>query len=251
MNIAVNIGNSSLRISAAAHGESKIWRIPAGNGTAAAELKTILSGVPEQIEHGILASVNPELTESVFQVLKDFCRFPPVLAQLPDNFLLDYSGYRKGLGIDRAICCEAAFLQTPPPFIVVDFGTATTVNVIDRKKRFLGGAIMPGIHMAFSALAGGTAQLPELSVLSDAPLIGQSTQDGMLAGVVRGAALYLDSAVSHIWEEYHMTGSVIVTGGSAEAVLPYLQTPHRHDPNLILKGLHALLNRKIEKGGTI
>lgn len=251
MNIAVNIGNSSLRISTAAHGESGTWRIPAENGTAVAELTTILSGLPEQIEHGILASVNPKLTESVLRVLTDFCRFPPVLARLPDGFRLDYSGYRAGLGIDRAICCEAAFLQTPPPFIVVDFGTATTVNVVDREKRFLGGAILPGIRMALSALSGGTAQLPELSALSDAPLIGQSTQGGMMAGVVRGAALYLDSAVSRIEEEYHMTGSVIITGGNAEAVLPYLQTPHHHDPNLILKGLQALLNRKTEKGGTI
>jgi len=243
MNIAVNIGNSSLRIAAFTRGEPKIWRIPVRSETVMEELEAALSGFSGQIEHGILSSVNPKLTQPVYRILSDFCQSSPILAQLPGGFLLDYSGYQGDLGIDRAICCEAAFLQTPPPFIVVDFGTATTVNVIDSKKRFSGGAILPGIRMALCALSSGTAQLPNLSSLSDAPLIGQSTKDGIMAGVVRGAALYLDSAVSQIFEELLMTGSVILTGGNANAVLPYLQTPYRHDPDLILKGLQALLDR--------
>lgn len=251
MDIAVNIGNSSLRIAVLTYGEPKTWRIPVRSKTAVAELTAILSGLSELPEYGILSSVNPKLTESVYRVLSDFCRSSPVLAQLPTGFLLDYSGYQGGLGIDRAICCEAAFLQMPPPFIVADFGTATTVNVINCKKRFYGGAILPGIRMALSALSGETAQLPNLTILSAAPLIGQSTKDSIMAGVVHGAALYLDSVVSHIWEELHMTGSVIITGGNADAVLPYLRTPYRHDPDLILKGLQALLDRTKEMGGNL
>lgn len=245
MNIAVNIGNSSLRIALLSHGEPKTWRIPVQSETVFEELAAILTPYTGRIEQGIIGSVNPKLNEPVCRVLTDCCRTAPVFAQLPDGFLLDYSGYCGKLGIDRAICCEAAFLRTPPPFVVVDFGTATTVNVIDCKKRFAGGAILPGIRMALSALSSDTAQLPALSALSDAPLIGQSTEAGMLAGVVRGAALYLDSAISHIFRDLHMTGRVIITGGNAEAVLPYLQTPYRHDPDLILKGLQALLDRTI------
>lgn len=243
MNIAVNIGNSSLRMALFSRGEPQIWQLPVHSETLTEELERILSAFSGRIRNGILASVNPKLTDPVFRVLTEFCTYPPVSAELPTSFLLDYSGYRGNLGIDRAICCEAAFLVLPPPFIVVDFGTATTVNVIDSKKRFSGGAILPGIRMALAALSGGTAQLPALSALSDAPLIGQSTVDGMLAGVVHGAALYVDSAVSKIFARLHTTGSVLITGGNAGAVLPYLQTPHRHDPDLILKGLHALLNR--------
>jgi len=244
VNLAIDIGNSTIRVATALEQQiGEVWQISSKTKDVAGELVQILARLKKPVQKSIIASVKPELNNTVYHVVRSFCRSEPVFASLKQGFSLDYSCYEGLLGIDRALCCEAANQLTAPPFVVVDLGTATTINLVDENRRFRGGLIFPGVQMGLAALANNTALLPPVQPEPAVPLIGQNTRECLLAGAVHGTALFLDKAIAKIWSQLGREGATVITGGSAPVITPHLETRSILEPNLLVKGLFTVLNR--------
>lgn len=162
------------------------------------------------------------------------------------DLLVDFCGYagRATLGADRvANAVAAAHSYSDEPLVVIDAGTATTVDVVlpaeraGEKPRFLGGAIAPGVGTMVRALHGGTAQLPEVPLTLPAQAVGQNTAEAMQNGCVRGYCGLLRELLSGMEQEVGCRLRPVLTGGDAPLLaelMPELGTP---DALLTLRGI--------------
>jgi type III pantothenate kinase len=144
------------------------------------------------------------------------------------------------VGIDRLAAAAAAVLVKEPgrPAIVVDCGTATTVNIVSAAGAFLGGAILPGPALMARALADGTSRLPEVAALADAPppLPARSTRSAIAAGIGWGMRGAVERIVAEAQRPYAGAAQVILTGGSAGMVRDCLPGAVEL-PDLVLAGI--------------
>jgi len=243
MDLAVNIGNSSIRI--AVRKENKIHNRQISVHAAGDIKKTVRAfGFEDLIEHCVISSVSPGLTETLYKDVKQLAKHEIIQAELGPGFHIDYSCYDAcHLGIDRALCCEAALLKTQAPFAMVDFGTATTINIVDEGRRFLGGMILPGVAIGLSSLNSGTALLPAVTPKEGTALIGRDTEECISSGAIHGNAILVENAISEMWKQLGVSGETVITGGSAELILPSLKASYIHEPDLIIDGLFLILDR--------
>ena len=153
------------------------------------------------------------------------------------------------VGVDRVCAAAAAFDQLETGCIIVDFGTATTVDLVDDDGVFQGGAIMPGVAMQLKALHQFTAQLPEVSPVIPESVIGRNTREAMQNGVCRG----IPGAVRGLVEGYatalNRWPQVVATGGDLEMLLPacdFIDTPVK---DLTLRGLGVAYKKHIAQVG--
>lgn len=249
MKLAVHIGNSSLQAAIQTGGGMQVVGLSSKTeergAKLAAKLTTLLAG--QTAKHSIVSSVCPEKNASVLAALRPFLRQEPQLVSLDDSFRLHYQAYAAGqLGIDRAIGCEAAACLAKPaaPFVMIDCGTATTLNVVNAHREFVGGMILPGLGLGLSALGRGTSLLPWVSLAETPPFIGRNTNECIQAGALHGNALLLDAAVARVWEQLGQSGSVVLTGGNSRRLHPLLKTHLQQQDTLLMQGLFLLLHRK-------
>ena len=128
-----------------------------------------------------------------------------------------------------------------------DMGTATTFSVIDSKKRYIGGMILPGLNISLEALKSRTSQLPKIELSAPPDIIGKNTIDCMKSGMIYGTAAQIDAVIERISEELDEEPVVIATGGIAAAVIPLCKKKVIRDDALLLKGLIKIYNRNLEK----
>ncbi|MBX3030961.1 MAG: type III pantothenate kinase [Chloroflexi bacterium] len=144
------------------------------------------------------------------------------------------------VGADRLLGAWTARELVGAPVVVVDVGTATTLDVVDGSGDFVGGAILPGPALALRSLGGGTALLPEVSLEAPERTIGRDTVEAIQAGVVGGHAAAIEGLLARITDELGGTRpQVVLTGGDAEALGP-ADWADRVDPLLLLRGLGML-----------
>jgi type III pantothenate kinase len=234
--LAVNIGNTNIRV--ALEGAKEAVFYTTENFDAAFFLGEIENGLGaeifEKITGSIVASVVPQNTEIAVKALKERTKKPVKTVKIRD--LEMFARYEGLLGDDRAVCCLMALKEFPPPLIIVDCGTATTINVVNADGKFLGGAILAGLQTSLNTLTKSTAQLPVVEYSKqEITLIGKNTTDCMLSGAVIGLACAIDGFVGKIG-----IGKVIITGGHAPIILPYLTCEFVHKPSLLLDGLFNL-----------
>jgi type III pantothenate kinase len=134
------------------------------------------------------------------------------------------------------------------PFVVYDLGTATTANIVNENGYFLGGAILPGIDTGLMSLNKNTAMLPKAVPSSNIPLIGKNTNECLLSGVIYSTASFIDNYTNEINKELGNIATVIITGGNASKIIPFLKTDVIYCPDLLLEGLF-LLYPKLKKEG--
>ena len=248
--LAINIGNSNISVGLRIKDGIVSASLPINSLTAPGILIDWLENlinrhIPgESIRGSILASVVPHRTQMVLEAVRAITGTKPREVTLSFPFLLDFSSYDMGrLGIDRAVCCESALAIAEPPFVMADYGTATTINVVDAHKRFLGGIILPGIEMGLQALYSNTAQLPLIQPQSQIPLIGQNTGDCIASGAIYGNVALLEGVLTKIWKQLNRQGHFVITGGAADALRPFITVSHIYRPNLLLEGLFLLYDR--------
>lgn len=140
------------------------------------------------------------------------------------------------LGIDRWVAAVGAFRQSGRAVCVVDCGSAITFDAVDAGARHLGGLIIPGLRLMRHALNQGTADLP---LVDDRPveLFANGTVTAISSGTVLAAAAAVDKIASRMAAECGADTELWLTGGDAPRLLPYLSTPFRHDPDLVLRGI--------------
>ena len=151
----------------------------------------------------------------------------------------------RSLGADRAVNAIAAHARYPGDLIVVDFGTATTFDVIDFDGAYKGGIIAPGINLSLDALVGNTAKLPRIAI--EAPrstsVIGRNTEDQMLIGVFWGYVAMMEGLIARLRAEIGRPAKVIATGGLAILFDEHSDIFDAVDAELTLDGLAILAER--------
>ena len=146
-------------------------------------------------------------------------------------------------GVDLLAADAAAAAEYPLPVVVFDFGTATTVTVVDRQRRYRGGVILAGVKLSLHALFSGTAQLPDIALEPPGKVICSVTEDSLQAGAIYGAAAMADGLLDRMEEELGAPCTAVATGGLAGIITPYCRRDIRRDDSLLLRGL-ALIWRK-------
>lgn len=145
------------------------------------------------------------------------------------------------VGEDRLVNAYAALKKYPLPAIVVDIGTAITFDIVSENKEFLGGIIMPGLNLQFSALNNFTSKLPLVHVGISEKAIGDNTENAILSGVMRGTACALDGLINQCEAELGKQATVIATGGQCTLISEYMSRKFDFiNPALTLEGLNFM-----------
>ena len=196
---------------------------------------------PEDVEGGIIASVVPQVLNSIQTAIRKLTG---------KTCLVVGPGLKTGLnikienpaqtGADLVVGSVAALREHKPPLLVVDMGTATTMVVLDKTGALIGGSISPGVRISMDALTKSTALLPGLQLDRPKNAIGRNTIDCMRSGIMLGSACMLDGMIERMEEELGYKTTVIVTGGIAKFVIPMCKREMIYDKDLITKGLSAL-----------
>jgi type III pantothenate kinase len=147
------------------------------------------------------------------------------------------------VGADRIVNAVAAYDELKGGCIVVDFGTATTWDVVSPKGEYLGGVIAPGITISSEALYEHAAKLPRVELARPGKVVARNTVASMQAGLVYGYAGMVDALVERIRSEVDFTARCIATGGLAPLIATEARTIEATDELLTLKGLKILYQR--------
>jgi len=149
----------------------------------------------------------------------------------------------KEVGADRIANAVGAYDLYGGPSIVVDFGTATTLDAISAKGEYLGGAIIPGIEISLDALFSRAAALRRVELVEPRNVIGKNTVESMQSGAIYGFAAQVDGLCTRMKKELGGAPSVIATGGLAGLIAPLSATIQYHEPWLTLIGLRIVWER--------
>jgi type III pantothenate kinase len=148
----------------------------------------------------------------------------------------------KEVGPDRIADAVGAYDLYGGPTIVVDFGTANTIEAVSERGEYMGGAIFPGIEISLDALFGRASLLRRVELVEPRHVIGKTTMESIQSGVVYGYAAQVDGLVNRFKKELGEC-SVVATGGLAELIMPVSDTIEHHEPWLTLHGLRIVWQR--------
>jgi type III pantothenate kinase len=253
MLLAIDVGNTETMIGVFHGGRlERHWRIATRGERTADELALLFGGFLEheglsfsrQITGVSIASVVPDQTKALREMVDEYFHFPPVvvepgtrtgIAVLTDN--------PREVGADRIVNAVAAFTRFGGPCIVVDFGTATTYDAVSERGEYLGGAIAPGIQVSAVGLFGSTAQLRRVELIQPRSVIGKNTVESLQSGLLFGTAAEVDGMVERMQKELGGDATVVATGGLAPVVVPLCHSIDHNEPWLTLEGLRLVFER--------
>jgi len=198
-----------------------------------------------RVRGAVISSVVPAMGQILTQALQ--------LLGITDSMEL-HSGVRTGLnirseqpqqiGADRIACAVAVRAAGRLPAVAVSLGTATTFTVLDRTGALVGSAITAGIRLSLDALRSQAAQLPSVALeTKNRNVLARNTADAMRVGAIYGAAALVDGMIGHFTEALGEQPFVVITGGNALLIEPYLHIPHVYDRYLLLNGLYRIWQR--------
>ena len=213
----------------------------------ASGMKTILeyNGVDcADFEGAIICSVVPPLTE-IFRcaVEKTIGRRALVVGtgvKTGLNIMIENPG---SLGSDIVAASVAAMQDFPLPVIVFDMGTATTITVVDKGNKYIGGAIVPGVVLSMNALSAGTSLLQKVPIEAPKKCINTTTTESMQSGAVYGNAALMDGMIDRFEQELGCKASLVATGGIAAKIVPHCTHEIVYDENLLLRGLGIIYKK--------
>lgn len=248
MLLAVDIGNTHTVIGAY-RGRSleHRWRISTDISRTADEYRILLTGLLSEIPHPLQGAALSSVVPTAVPAIR------PVLAELADGAVTVVGpGVRTGIeiridnprevGADRVVNAIGAVQRFGAPVLVVDFGTATTVDVIDPSGAYCGGAIAPGVQVAGDALAAAASALRRVELATPRRATGRSTTEAVQSGLVFGWAGLVDGLVRRICAEQKLGAlPVVATGGLASLIGPVCETITHIEDDLTLRGLLAVL----------
>lgn len=202
------------------------------------------------VSGAIISSVVPELKPVLKRAVGLLCGVTPLVVGAGVKSGLDIKIDNPAqLGSDLVVGAVGAIARYEKPLLVVDFGTATTLSVIDGRGRYRGGMIIPGLRLAVEALSSGTAQLPHVDLSAPERVIGTNTIDCMNAGAIYGSAAMLDGVIQRVEEELgEEIRTVVGTGGLVGKVAPFCRRKLVVDDALMLWGLKIIYEKNRGKG---
>ena len=241
-NIAIDLGNSSAKLYVYDGLEQVAMR-----RCDTAECPVIDALVAEYgVQNAIISSVRGDDAEIIAHV--NACVPGKVLMLNSETPLPISVGYATPatLGGDRVAVAVGAFAQSPGKnLLVIDLGTALTMDVVDAQGCYLGGNISPGLTTRFRALHDYTGKLPLVSADGDSPMVGSDTATAIRSGVVRGMAYEINGYIEEISAK--MQGiELFITGGDAKYLAKWIKSRIFEDQNLLARGLNTILLYNIE-----
>lgn len=251
MLVAIDVGNTQTVVGLFVRDELQHqWRIATNAERTSDEYALLLQqflGLADTELHALggvaISSVVPRVTAALREMSDRYLRAPLLVIEpgIKTGMPILYDNPRE-VGADRIANAVAAFERFGGPAIVVDFGTATTVDAVSAKGEYLGGAIVPGIEISLDALFGRAAALRRVELVPPKHVIGKSTVESIQAGAVYGFSGQVDAIVERFTAELG-AATVIATGGLAGLLLPYSRTIEHHEPWLTLEGLRIVFDR--------
>ena len=204
-----------------------------------------------------ISSVVPAATPAAVCLAEKICALPPVVISCSSDSGLSFDRLPapERVGTDRIADAAWAAARHPLPAMTVDLGTATTINVIGPAEdgsgsaAFLGGMIGAGVSTSLHALRTGTAQLPELSprAVPEESLIGIDTDGCMMSSAVVGTAAMIEGLADRVEQQLGSPVTLIVTGGNARFVTPWIRRSFVSEPCLASRGAAVIALRELKK----
>ncbi len=255
MLLAIDVGNTQT-VLGLLDGEKVVehWRVATDARRTADEMMVLFTGLlgdrRATVDGVALCSTVPAVLHELRDMTERYFMAMPVVVVEP--------GIRTGLpvvvdnprevGTDRIVNSIAAYHLYPGPSIIVDFGTATTFDVVSTRGEYIGGAIAPGIGISIDALAQRGAQLRKVELLKPRSVIGKNTVEALQSGSLYGFTGQVDGIVTRMVAEMGLSldeVAVVATGGLATLVIEESQTIDHHEPWLTLIGLRVVYDRNI------
>ncbi|MFL6720467.1 MAG: type III pantothenate kinase [Sphingomonas sp.] len=252
MLLAIDVGNTNLVFAVVDAGEIKArWRIATDPRRTADQYSVWLHQLLElegfsrdQVDGVIIGTVVPRALHNLEVLSQKYFRVTPVIAgqgaaAWPLQLDVDEP---QNVGADRALNAIAAHAKHPGELIVIDFGTATTLDVVSASGAYTGGIIAPGINLSLDALVGAAAKLPRIAI--EAPetdsVIGRTTESQMIIGIYWGYIAMLEGLTDRIKRELGRPVTVVATGGLAALFDRHTNVFDAIEPDLTIQGLSLL-----------
>ena len=249
MLLAIDIGNTNITIGCMEdnkiHFDARIATDRARTSDQyGVEIKNMLEAYGVQLSEitdCIISSVVPPVFNSVLTGVYKITGRPPMVVK-PGlktglNICMDMPSQ---VGADRIVIAVAALAKYKAPLILIDMGTATTIEVVEPENRYVGGVIIPGVRISLDALTSRTAQLPGISLDRPNKVIAKNTVSSMRSGIMFGTATMLDGMIDLICKELGHDATIIATGGLAQFMIPLCRHNIILEKDLLLHGLNTI-----------
>lgn len=252
MTLVVDVGNTNI-VCGVYSSDKLIWyaRFRTDSRRTADEYFALLSSLRDKtwdidkIDKVVIASVVPDLTRMWQHLLRKFFSQEALILNANSSLGLSYLVEDPGfIGADLIANAFAAWKKYQSNAVIIDFGTATTIQMVTVEGKFLGAIIAPGMKAAASELFTKAALLSEIELTTPPVLLGTNTKDAMLSGIVKGHALMIESFIDALKLEYpdFSDCKVIATGGISELLAPYIPSITSIDSTLTIDGINMSAN---------
>lgn len=194
----------------------------------------------KNLSGAIIASVVPNLSEKIYLAIKNFFQGKILLIGKNAEINIDVKLKNKEeVGADRLLNAYGGYHYFGGNLIIIDFGTATTFDIIDKNGAYIGGVISPGINLSLQALKNSTAKLPKIEITKQKNIIGTNTVEAMNSGVYFGYISLIEGVITRIENELGHKMTKIITGGLAPIFIDEIEIQH-HSENLTLDALNLM-----------
>ena len=252
MLLAVDIGNTHT-VLGIFRGDQLVaeWRLASSAGLSVDDIWIAVknrcadAGIPVSELDGVgISSVVPSLTDIFETIARKHLNVEPVTisAALDLGFKIRYKDPMT-LGADRLCNAVAGYKKFGGPLIIIDFGTATTYDVVSSERDFLGGAIALGLQSSADELSTRTAKLPKVDLRFPESAIGRDTIAGIQAGVMMGMIDSVEGMIRRIRNEIGQQAKVIATGGLVSIIAKHTKMIEAYEPSLVLEGVRLIYKR--------
>jgi type III pantothenate kinase len=256
MLLAIDVGNTNI-VLGVFDGDTLVrsWRLHTVRERTSDELGMLVHALfdHDRIDRSrmdgiVLGSVVPPLTTTTRTMVERYFGATPLTVDpgIDTGMPILYDNPSE-VGADRIVNAIAAYeqwgRQGGRPLIIVDFGTATTLDAVTPTGEYLGGAICPGVQISADALFQRAARLPRIDVRKPAQVVGRTTVGAMESGLFYGYVGMVEGLVRRMGDELGGSALCVATGGLAEVIAPETALIHHVDPDLTLKGLKIVWER--------
>jgi len=199
---------------------------------------------PSDIDRCVIGTVVPAALYNLRRLAREWFTVEPLIARATVDWGFEIRVDRpQEVGADRLLNALASHHHYKGPLVVVDFGTATTFDVVDVDGAYLGGVIAPGINLSLGALHKAAARLPRIGIGRPQAVIGRDTVSAMQSGIYWGYVGLIEGIVGRIQAEYEAHLKVVATGGLAPLFAEGTTVIETIDPDITLEGLRLLAGR--------